>query len=59
VPAQAGRGLLARLREPALRQVAVCKMEGYTNADIAARQGCSVPTIERRLAIVRRLLKEA
>jgi DNA-directed RNA polymerase specialized sigma24 family protein len=50
-------GLLGRLREPALRQVAVWKLEGYTNADIARMQGCSLPTVERRLAIIRRLLK--
>jgi DNA-directed RNA polymerase specialized sigma24 family protein len=50
--------LLARLREPALRQVAVWKLEGYTNAEIAQRQGCSSPTVERRLALIRRLLKD-
>jgi DNA-directed RNA polymerase specialized sigma24 family protein len=49
--------LLGRLREPALRQVAVWKLEGYSNADIAQRQGCSLATIERRLTIIRRLLK--
>jgi DNA-directed RNA polymerase specialized sigma24 family protein len=48
--------LLGRLREPALRQVAVWKLEGHSNADIAQRQGCSLATIERRLAIIRRLL---
>ena len=50
--------LLGRLREPALRQVAVWKLEGYTNAEIAQMQGCSLPTVERRLAIIRRLLQE-
>jgi DNA-directed RNA polymerase specialized sigma24 family protein len=49
--------LLGRLRDPALRQLAVWKLEGYTNAEIAQRQGCSLPTIERRLALIRRLLK--
>jgi RNA polymerase sigma factor (sigma-70 family) len=49
--------LLARLRDPALRQVAVWKLEGYTNAEIATRLGCSEPTVERRLALIRRLLK--
>jgi DNA-directed RNA polymerase specialized sigma24 family protein len=51
-------GLLGRLREPALRQVAVWKLEGYTNVEIAERQGCSLPTVERRLAIIRRLLRD-
>jgi RNA polymerase sigma factor (sigma-70 family) len=50
--------LLARLREPGLRQVALWKLEAYTNAEIAARLRCSEPTVERRLAIIRRLLKE-
>jgi DNA-directed RNA polymerase specialized sigma24 family protein len=50
--------LLGRLREPALRQVAVWKLEGYTNVEIAQRQGCSLPTVERRLAIIRRLLQD-
>jgi DNA-directed RNA polymerase specialized sigma24 family protein len=50
-------GLLARLPDPALRQLAVWKLEGYTNPEIAARLGCSEPTVERRLAIIRRLMK--
>jgi DNA-directed RNA polymerase specialized sigma24 family protein len=49
--------LLARLRDPALRQVAVWKLEGYTNTEIAGRLSCSEPTVERRLAIIRRLLR--
>jgi DNA-directed RNA polymerase specialized sigma24 family protein len=50
--------LLGRLRDPRLRQVAVWKLEGYTNAEIAQRQGCSLPTVERRVGIIRRLLKD-
>jgi DNA-directed RNA polymerase specialized sigma24 family protein len=49
--------LLGRLRDPVLRQVVVRKLEGYTNAEIAAQRGCSEPTVERRLAIIRRLWK--
>jgi RNA polymerase sigma factor (sigma-70 family) len=49
--------LLARLTDPALRQIAVWKLEGYSNVEIAGRQGCSEPTVERRLAVIRRLLK--
>jgi DNA-directed RNA polymerase specialized sigma24 family protein len=49
--------LLGRLGSDTLRQVAVSKLEGYTNAEIAGRQGCSTPTVERRLAMIRRLLK--
>jgi len=51
--------LLGQLRDPALRQVAVLKLEGYSNAEIAAKQGCSEPTVRRRLAIIRRLLKHS
>jgi RNA polymerase sigma factor (sigma-70 family) len=49
--------LLARLRDPLLRQLAVWKLEGYTNAEIAARLDCSEPTVRRRLAIIRRMMK--
>ena len=49
--------LLARLHDPLLRQLAVWKLEGYTNAEIATRLDCSEPTVRRRLAIIRRLLK--
>jgi DNA-binding CsgD family transcriptional regulator len=31
---------------------------GSTNAEIADRQGCSGPTVRRRLGLIRRLLKE-
>ena len=49
--------LLGRLRDPALRQVAVWKLEGYTNTEIADKQGRSLATVERRLALIRRLLE--
>jgi RNA polymerase sigma factor (sigma-70 family) len=50
--------LLQRLRDPVLRQIAVWKLEACTNAEIADRLVCSQPTVERRLALIRRLLKE-
>ena len=50
--------LLARLQEPVLRQIAVRKLEGFTNAEIAAQLSCSLTTVERRLAIIRRLLQD-
>jgi DNA-directed RNA polymerase specialized sigma24 family protein len=49
--------LLQKLADLKLRQVAVWKLEGYTNAEIAGQQNCSEKTIERRLTIIRRLLK--
>src|SRR5262245_48795135 len=50
--------LLGRLGDPALRSLAVWKMEGYTNEEIAARLGCCLSTVERRLQLVRRLWAE-
>ncbi len=58
VLAEEVEALLARLTDPQLRQVAVWKLEGFTNAEIAGRLDCSEPTVERRLSIIRRLLKE-
>lgn len=45
--------LLGLLGDGELRRVAVWKMEGYSNAEIAAQLGRSVPTVERKLAAVR------
>jgi DNA-directed RNA polymerase specialized sigma24 family protein len=46
--------LLARLGDPELQALAVAKMEGYTNDEIAAGRDCSVRTVERRLRLIRR-----
>ena len=46
---------LASLPDPALRQVAVLRMEGHSNQEIAARLGCVVRTVERKLDVVRSL----
>ena len=45
--------LLAHLGEQNLRDIAVAKMEGYSNAEIAERFDCSERTIERRLHLIR------
>jgi DNA-directed RNA polymerase specialized sigma24 family protein len=47
------RRLLAGLDDEHLRQIAVWKMEGYTNAEIAGKIGRAVPTVERKLALIR------
>ena len=47
--------LLAKLDDPSLRQVAVAKLEGYTNAEISARMGILERTVERKLQVIRRL----
>jgi DNA-directed RNA polymerase specialized sigma24 family protein len=48
------RCLLGRLRDDSLRQVARLRMEGFTNAEIADRLGCSLRTVARKLEIIRR-----
>lgn len=47
------RGLLDRLDDPDLRAIALWKMDGYTNDEIAARLGCVARTVERRLRVIR------
>jgi DNA-directed RNA polymerase specialized sigma24 family protein len=48
------RRLLDRLGDDELRAVALLKMEGYTNAEVAARLGRSLATVERKLRLIRR-----
>jgi DNA-directed RNA polymerase specialized sigma24 family protein len=57
VAEQCGR-LLARLDDPALREIALWKMEGYTSDEIADRLGCVPRTVERRLRVIRSLWNE-
>jgi DNA-directed RNA polymerase specialized sigma24 family protein len=47
------RRLLDLLGDETLRSVALWKMEGYTNAAIAARLGCVEQTVERKLQRIR------
>ena len=47
--------LLGLLAGDGLRDVAVLKLEGYTNAEIADRHGCAVRSVERKLALIREL----
>lgn len=49
------RRLLSTLPDADLKALAVWKMEGYTNAEIAARWGCVPRTVERRLKVIRSL----
>jgi len=49
------RQLLDRLGDETLRSVAVWKMEGQTNAAIAARLGCVESTVQRKLQRIRNL----
>jgi DNA-directed RNA polymerase specialized sigma24 family protein len=50
--------LLGQLSAGDLREVAVMKMEGYSNEEIAAKLGCVPRTIERKLALIRTLWEE-
>ena len=47
------RRQLDRLEDDGLRQIAVWKMEGYDNDEIARRVGCGVRTVERKLGVIR------
>jgi RNA polymerase sigma factor (sigma-70 family) len=51
------RRLLDLLGEPELRQVALWKVEGYTNEEIAARLDCVPRTVERKVHRIRLLWK--
>jgi DNA-directed RNA polymerase specialized sigma24 family protein len=45
--------LLASLKDEALEQIAVWRMEGLSNSEIATRRGCTVRTVERKLERIR------
>jgi RNA polymerase sigma factor (sigma-70 family) len=49
------RRLLDLLPDESLRQVALRKLEGFTNAEIAAELGCVEATVERKLQRIRSL----
>jgi DNA-directed RNA polymerase specialized sigma24 family protein len=49
------RMLLERLDSAELRQIALRKLEGFTNEEIAAELNCTVRTVGRRLAMIRDL----
>ena len=41
------------LKDPDLRQIALWKLEGYTNAEIATQLDCTLRTVERKLERIR------
>jgi DNA-directed RNA polymerase specialized sigma24 family protein len=51
------RRLLDMLEDPELRQIALWKVEGYTNEEIAGRMDCVPRTIERKVSRIRLLWK--
>jgi len=46
---------LAQLGDDTLRQVALRKLEGYQNDEIASELGCASRTVERKLHLIRRV----
>jgi RNA polymerase sigma factor (sigma-70 family) len=53
------RRLLEALEDPELRQVALWKVEGFTNEEIAARLDCVPRTVERKVRRIRLLWQHA
>jgi DNA-directed RNA polymerase specialized sigma24 family protein len=49
------RRLLELLDDSTLQAIAVWKMEGHTNEDIAAKLGRAVGTVERKLQLIRKI----
>jgi DNA-directed RNA polymerase specialized sigma24 family protein len=49
------RRLLEALGDETFRQIALLRMEGYNDPEIAARLGCSVRTVGRKLELIRKL----
>ena len=47
------QNLMTVLNDDQLRELALGKMEGYTNDEMARRLGCSLRTVERRLRLIR------
>ena len=53
------RGLLDRLGDQRLEEVALLKVEGHSNHEIAERLGCGLRSVERKLHRIRVLWEEA
>jgi len=45
--------LLGLLKDDVAREIAVCKMEGYSNEEIAKKLECAPRTVERKLSVIR------
>jgi DNA-directed RNA polymerase specialized sigma24 family protein len=50
--------LLQILDDDTLRSVAVCKMEGYGNEEIAGKLNMALRTVERKLGLIRRIWED-
>lgn len=56
--AEEGERMLAELNDQELEQIALWKMEGYNNEEIADRLNCVTRTVERRLRLIRQIWSE-
>jgi DNA-directed RNA polymerase specialized sigma24 family protein len=52
------RRLLGLLPDRDLRAIALCRMEGYNDDEIALRLGCARRTVQRRLRLIRQLWEQ-
>lgn len=52
------RRLLARLEDPKLQTLAIAKMDGTSNEEIATQWACSLRTVERRLKLIRDIWRD-
>jgi len=51
---EAYRGRLDALRDGVLRRIAILRLEGYADIEIAAELGISLRTVERKLLLIRK-----
>jgi DNA-directed RNA polymerase specialized sigma24 family protein len=51
--------LMERLGDQTLKQIALCKLQGWSNQEIAATRGTSSKTVERKLRLIRAIWEEA
>jgi RNA polymerase sigma factor (sigma-70 family) len=49
------RRRLAELGDRSLQEIAIQKLKGYTNAEIAQGRGCTERTVERKLKLIRKI----
>ena len=50
--------LLEELQDPVLRDIALLKLEGYTNEEVADKLNCATRSVERKLKRIRSIWKE-
>ena len=51
--------LFAALEKEPLKQIALAKVQGYTNQEIANQRNCSLSTVERKLRVIREIWSQS